>query len=375
MSSVSLHAVSKTYPGGPAGLLPTDLSVAAGERLALLGPSGSGKSTLLRLVAGLETPTTGEVRIADIDVTGIPPHRRGVGLLPQRPALYPHLTVNANLRTGRPAVDPASAIELLRLGSLLDRYPDQLSGGERQRVALGKLVARNPAVWLLDEPFSPLDPMFRDEFRHDLHLLLATINATILFVTHDPIDALALGHRIGVLGEGRLQQLGTAEQLRDRPGNRFVAACLGRLSLVDGTVCDGLPDARRPAGGRGGDFDSGATFVSECGAVVAPIPAGVGGRHGDALTLGIRPDDLTSRPTRPAGPLPPGAVPLDGWAVVHAEPVGGGWSLALARGRTRVRANWPAGPPPAAGTATDWALNADRCVWFDHTGRRIDSTE
>lgn len=352
MLSVTLRGVSKSYPGG-AGLRPTDLALAAGDRLALLGPSGSGKSTLLRLIAGLEELDAGEIHINGTRIDCLPPHRRGVAFLPQRPVLYPHLTVEQNLSLvakdeGRRTKDA----ELLRLTPLLSRYPHELSGGERQRVALAKLLARQAAVWLLDEPFSALDPVFRTEFRHDLHLLLDTTPATIILVTHDPIDALALGRRLGVLGEGQLQQLGTAEELRDHPGNRFVAACLGRFNLIDG---------------RAGGGEQSGYFVSDCGAVAVPLRSGLDTAYN--LALGIRPEDVFAGP--PDEPFPPGAV-LKGWPVVLAEPVGSGWWLTMARGRTRVRVGWPSGSPPPVGTPVDLFLPADKCHWFDgQTGRRI----
>ncbi len=367
MPSVSLLGVAKTYPGGVVGLHPTDLAVEAGDRLALLGPSGSGKTTLLRLVAGLEEPDAGEIHVGGMRVDRLPPHRRGVALLPQRTALYPHLTVEGNLRAvrgGRSSVLSAEYSELLRLGPLLSRYPHELSAGERQRVALGKLLARGAGVWLLDEPFSNLDPVFRSDFRRDLHLLLDRTAATIILVTHDPIDALALGRRVGVLGDGRLQQLGTPEQLRDRPGNRFVAFCLGRLSLIDGRV------------GDGGD-PSGRRFVSEDGSVAVPIPDGIARRLGPDpapnLTLGIRPEDVLAWPPgehpNPSG----GGWGLTGWPVVLAEPVGSGWLLTLARGRSRLRVWWPSGSPPPVGATADWYIPADRGLWFDGIGRRIDA--
>ena len=367
MSSVSLRSISKTYPNGVAALHPTDLAVEPGGRLALLGPSGSGKTTLLRLIAGLEDPDAGEIHVGGVRVDRLPPHKRGVALLPQRPALYPHLSVARNLEVASAALRSASRLntmdiaELLRLTPLLSRLPHELSGGERQRVGLAKLLLRGAGVWLLDEPFGPLDPVFRSEFRRDLHLLLDQTPATMILVTHDPIDASALGRTVGVLGDGRLQQLGTPEELRRRPGNRFVAVCLGRLSLIDGRVCGG----EHP-----GDF------VSECGTVSVPLPDVVrkATTSAPSLTLGIRPEDvLPVSPASPPEPNRPGAV-LDGWPVVLAEPVGSGWSLTLARGQTRVRAEWPSGSPPPVGTLTTWFLPADRCLWFDGpTGRRVDT--
>ncbi len=229
-------------------------------------------------------------------------------------------------------------------------------------MALAKLLVRPAGVWLLDEPFSNLDPVFRSEFRRDLHLLRDRAKATIILVTHDPIDALALGRRVGVLGDGRLQQLGTPGQLRDRPGNRFVAFCLGRLSLIDGRAGGGDPPGRE--------------FVSEDGSVTVPVPADIARRLGPDpapnLTLGIRPEDVLAwSPGERPNPSGVGAV-LTGWPVVLAEPVGSGWLLTLARGRSRLRVWRPSGSPPPVGAPADWFLPADRCLWFDGTGRRID---
>jgi ABC-type sugar transport system ATPase subunit len=370
MPSVNLAGVSKTYPGGVVGLHPTDLALDAGDRLALLGPSGSGKSTLLRLVAGLDDPDAGTVHIGGVRVDRVPPHRRGVGMVAQRPALYPHLTVEQNIAaaTSSALITHHSSLITQLCGPLLSRYPHQLSGGEKQRVALAKLIARGAGVWLLDEPFAGLDPMFRAEFRADLHLLLESTRATMIVVTHDPNDAWALGRRVGVLGDGRLQQLGTPDELHARPDNRFVAACLGRLSLIDGQVA--------PSGGRaGGGGHSERTFVSACGSVSVPLPAGLARLGTDRpynLTLGIRPEDASLvSPGEPPNPNRSGVF-LTGWPVVSAEPVGSGWFLTLARGRTRFRAWQPSGTPPPVGRPVDSFLPADRCLWFDGpTGRRI----
>jgi multiple sugar transport system ATP-binding protein len=331
------------------GLHPLDLDVPAGERLVLLGPSGSGKSTLLRLLSGLENPDAGEIRLGDRFLNRVPPHERGLAFVPQRPAFYPHL----RLREQLPAID-----DRFGLAALGDRYPHQLSGGEKQRAALARALARQAALALFDEPFAPLDPVFRAEIRHELHLLLDRSAATMILVTHDPIDALALGGRVGVLGDGRLQQLGTPEELADRPGNRFVAFALGQLSLIDGRV-------------RGGD-SSDAIFVSEDGSVEAAVPPAIARRIANQptpnLTLGIRPEDVLLRPSDPGSDF--GARFL-GWPVVSAEPVGSGRWLVLARGRTRVRAGWPSTAPPRVGHPENWFAPVDRCLWFDHTGRSV----
>lgn len=360
--AVELRGVSKSYPGRVVGLHPTDLAVQPGERLALLGPSGSGKSTLLRLIAGLETPDSGEVRIGGKRVDHLLPHHRGVSLLPQRVALYPHMTVGENLKPGGNAasgVSPDAACgvaQTLHLTPLLSRRPHELSGGERQRVGLAKLLLAGRPVWLLDEPFAALDPMFRAEFRTDLLLFAEKSSPTILFVTHDPIDALALGHRIGVLGDGKLQQLGTPDELRTRPGNRFVAFCIGSFSLLDGTVGDGDPTA----------------FLAEGGSVRVPLPPrlraklAATARPTPRLTFGFRPDDVLPRPPEPS------EGGITGWPQVSAEPDGSGWLLTVARGRSRVRVQWRSGSPPPVGTPTDWTVLPDRGVWFSGTtGERL----
>ena len=345
---LSLRGLTKLFAPN-VGLHPLDLEVPAGDLLVLLGPSGSGKSTLLRLIAGLEDPDAGEIAIDGKPVSNVPPHRRGIAFVPQRAALYPHLTVRQQL---------SSVEDSFQISHLLDRYPHQLSGGEKQRVALARAATWQAALALFDEPFAALDPVFRSEIRHDLHLLLGRSAATILLVTHDPIDAMALGRRVGVLGDGRLQQLGTPEELADRPGNRFVALALGRLSLIDGRV-------------RGGDFSE-MTFVSEDGSVEAAVPPavvrGIANQSTPNLTLGIRPEDVTLRPSGEASQT---GVYFRGWPVVSAEPVGSGWSLTLARGRCRVRAGWPSDAPPRVGHPENWFVPVDRCPWFDHTGRRI----
>jgi len=360
---LTLRHLSKTFADGVTALHPTDLTVEAGERLVLLGPSGSGKSTLLRLIVGLDEPTTGEVWHDGVRIDTLPPHKRGVAFLPQRPALYPHLTVAGNLLASRDrqgaassfavkmplpgsrgSQEQADAIDLLRLSPLLGRYPHQLSGGEKQRVALAKLLLRRCPVWLLDEPLAGLDPSFRAEFRHDLHLLSARANVTIIFVSHDPIDASALGRRLGVLGAGVLRQLGPPEELRTRPGNRFVAFALGQFCFLDGTAT------------ANGEFGSG------CGTVRVPLPLGlVDSPAGRRLSFGLRPDDVTPDPNG-----------FRGWEIASAESIGGGWLLTVAAGRSRFRAEWRAGSPPLTGTPWPWAVVPGRGLWFDgDTGERL----
>ena len=358
--ALEIRNLTKTYPGGVAALRATSLTVSAGDRLVLLGPSGSGKSTLLRLLIGLETPDAGEILVDGVRVDRLPPHKRGIAFIPQRPALYPQMTVRQNLETvlerPSPAL-PAPTIELLRLGDLLNRYPHQLSGGETQRVVLAKLLIRKVGIWLLDEPFSGLDPVFRTEFRAELHLLLGLSAVTMLFVTHDPADAWSLGRRVGVLGEGVLHSLGTADELRIRPTTSFVASAFGRFNLLDGRI-ERIASRSDPSATA--KFD----FVSECGSVRVPVSDSSATQLEPIhrLTLGIRPEDVRSSPAEQSA-----------WLLVSAEPAGSGWLLTVARGRTRLRTEWRSGSPPPVGTPLEWTLPPERVLWFDgRTGRRLD---
>src|SRR5262245_60966238 len=257
MSAITIRNLTKRYPGTQSGLFDCSLEIESGEHMVVAGPSGAGKTTLLRLIAGLETPDSGTVGIADRDVTHLPPQGRGVALVAQRPAVYPHHTVRRNLAmtvelrqrqswwrgADFHCVSPAElekrvheAAEILGLSQLLDRRGDRLSGGEQQRVALGRAWVARAGAWLLDEPLAQLDPTLRATIRAELHLLRGRSGATILEVTHDPGDALALGRRVAVLRAGRLEQVGPAAELYARPASRTVAAALGSpaINFADG---------------------------------------------------------------------------------------------------------------------------------------------
>ena len=239
MSSVRLTGVSKDYGGVPA-VSDVDLDVSDGELLVVLGPSGCGKSTLLRLVAGLEEATAGRIEIGDRDVTRLAPGARQVAMVFQSYALFPHMTVAENIGFGLTAREVkrdeverrvAEATALAGCAHLLGRRPPQLSGGERQRVALARAVAGDPQVHLLDEPLSNLDAELRTQTRAELKTLHARVGATMLYVTHDQVEALTLGDRIALLSEGRLQQVGTPEEIWNEPANRFVARFVGAPAM------------------------------------------------------------------------------------------------------------------------------------------------
>ena len=236
MARVVLEHVGKTFPDGTRALVDCSLDIADGELLVVVGPSGCGKSTLLRLVAGLEDLTAGTLRIGDRVVNDVPPQERNVAMVFQDYALYPHLTARGNLefplRMRRLArAERTARVErvarLLDVGALLDRFPRQLSGGQRQRVAMGRALVREPTVFLLDEPLSNLDAKLRVQVRAEIKDLQERAATTMIYVTHDQVEAMTLGDRVAVLRDGRLQQLAPPNELYDRPVNAFVAGFIG----------------------------------------------------------------------------------------------------------------------------------------------------
>ncbi|CAM5308994.1 ABC transporter ATP-binding protein [Streptomyces griseomycini] len=246
-STITLHNVAKTYPGGQPALRHISLSVAASEFLVLLGPSGCGKSTLLRMIAGLETITEGELHLDGTLANDLDPSERDTAMIFQNFALYPNMTAAQNI--GFPLAvhkqDPAdasrhveAAAHALGISHLLDRLPGRLSGGERQRVAMGRATVRQPSVFLLDEPLSSLDARLRTRLRLEILSTTRKTGATTIYVTHDQAEAMALGDRVAVLRDGILQQVDTPRSLYTLPANAFVASFVGipRISLIHGTV-------------------------------------------------------------------------------------------------------------------------------------------
>ena len=236
MPRIELRHLSKRYPSSKVAVSNLDITIQSGELLAVLGPSGSGKSTLLRLIAGLETPSAGSVRIDDRDCAGLAARDRDVAFVFQNQSPFPHLNVEANLAFGarsrgvaRSEIDARvqRASASLGIADSLNRMPGTLSGGERQRVALGRAIVRQPSILLLDEPFSNLDAPLRRALRADLIHAHQAMKTTTIFVTHDQQEAVAVGDRIAVLHEGKLRQIGSAEELLDKPACEFVAGFLG----------------------------------------------------------------------------------------------------------------------------------------------------
>jgi multiple sugar transport system ATP-binding protein len=236
MAVVETRGARKVYAGSTPAVDGIDLRTDEGEYLVLLGPSGSGKTTLLRMIAGLERPTDGEVRIGGRVVNDLPPRARRIAMVFQSYALYPHKTVEANIAfplaaAGMPREKRPERIHwaasLLGIDHLLDRKPRQLSGGERQRVALARALVREPQVFLLDEPLSNLDAKLRASAREDLKEFQRRVSITTIYVTHDQVEAMGLGDRIAVLDKGRLQQVGTPQEIYHDPANTFVATFVG----------------------------------------------------------------------------------------------------------------------------------------------------
>jgi len=288
-SSVELQGVSKTF-GNVAALRDVTLDAQPGEFLVLLGPSGCGKSTVLRLIAGLEAPTAGSIRIGGREMNRVVTKDRDVAMVFQSYALYPHLNVRKNiefpLRSRGVSHDEIKDIvprvaSSLRLDGLLGRKPAALSGGQRQRVALARALVRRPKVFLMDEPLSNLDAQLRVEMRAELVELHRQLGITILYVTHDQIEAMTMGHRIAVLKDGVLQQLDTPEHVRDTPANAFVASFVGSppMNILPGALSES--DGRLVAQTVGGRVSLDAADA----AVVRRLSL-------KSVLVGLRPEDL-----------------------------------------------------------------------------------
>ncbi len=293
MASVTFQKVEKLFETVHA-VHPIDLEIPDGQFLVLLGPSGCGKTTLLRMVAGLEEVSAGDLFIGGRRVNDLPARDRDVAMVFQSYALYPHLTVAENIAfplrvRGISRTECSNRVksvaETLGLASLLDRKPRQLSGGQRQRVALGRAIIRDPEVFLFDEPLSNLDAALRDEMRGELIRLHARLRKTVIYVTHDQIEAMTMGQRIVVLREGKIQQIASPRELFDRPANLFVAGFVGRpkMNFVPGRLV-----------ARG---DSAVVCV---GSAEAPVPGRTDQNEREVI-IGFRPTDARITPTSRQG--------------------------------------------------------------------------
>ena len=288
MASIALQDVAKTYPGKESTHILKGISftIEDGEFVVLVGPSGCGKSTLLRMIAGLEEISGGEIRIEGQRINETPPAKRGLSMVFQNYALYAHMSVFENIAFGlRLAKVPKAEIQtavrgaakMLQLEHLLERRPPQLSGGQRQRVAIGRAIVRKPRAFLFDEPLSNLDAALRADMRVEIARLHKQLGATMVYVTHDQVEAMTLADRIVVLSPNGVQQIGSPMHLYERPANVFVAGFIGspKMNLIEGRV-----------------EHAGHVLVGEQGALAWPNAAGAGRK----VTVGLRPEHLVPDP-------------------------------------------------------------------------------
>jgi multiple sugar transport system ATP-binding protein len=362
MAGVTLHDVKKSY-GDNTVIAKLNLEIHDQEFMVLVGPSGCGKSTALRMIAGLEEITDGTISIGDRVVNDLPPKNRDIAMVFQSYALYPHMTVRENLEFGlkirktertEMAARVDEAARILGIDHLLDRKPRQLSGGQRQRVALGRAIVRKPAVFLFDEPLSNLDAKLRVQTRAELSKLQHRLQTTTVYVTHDQVEAMTMGHRIAILKDGDLQQVGTPLEVYEKPANLFVAGFIGTLPMnfINATLRDG------------GSTLEAASFKLPVPPALRQVTASLDGRK---VVVGVRPEKI----------LPPGhqaegttaTVPVE---IEVLEPLG---SEVIVHGRLGdevLVASFEPHEAPSVGDRIDLVLELDTLHLFDaETERRL----
>jgi multiple sugar transport system ATP-binding protein len=361
MGFLDIRNVTKSY-GQVEVLHRVDIAVEEGEFLVLVGPSGCGKSTLLNMIAGLEAISGGEIAIKGRVVNGVHPSKRNIAMVFQSYALYPNMTVGQNMTFGlemhgvpKPERDKALAevSKLLQIDHLLDRKPGQLSGGQRQRVAMGRALVRNPDVFLFDEPLSNLDAKLRVDMRTEIKKLHQKLKTTIVYVTHDQIEAMTLSSRIAVMNKGFVQQLGTPKEIYDTPANLFVATFMGSpaMNIIPARVVvrNGVPHASI----TGADGAARELRFSQ---------ANLAGWDGREILLGIRPEAITD---------PEGAdrkssnIQSLSNRVTVTEPAGSDTYVTMTLGGRDAIARMRADAAVHAGEVYDFAVNMERAVAFD----------
>lgn len=365
MPSVYFDHITKRF-GDVTVVEDFDLHVADGELLVLVGGSGSGKTTILRMLAGLEEVTAGTIRIDTRDVTALPPRDRDVAMVFQDYGLYPHMTVRENLSLGlrlrKVAIAEIDrrvtwAAGMLRLEPLLDRKPKQLSGGQQQRVAMGRAMVREPLVFLFDEPLSNLDAGLRAQMRIEIGGLQRRLKTTTVYVTHDQVEAMTLGDRIVVLADGRMQQVGTPIDLYRSPVNRFVAGFIGTppMNFIDGRVVD----------------ENGALFFVAEEVRLRLHRAKIEHGGSDQLTLGIRPEDLSTESE--AGSATESSDDVLTGRVVLVERLGGTSHVHFDVGPHRVMASVSNDSLPEVGETITVRVPAARVHLFGADGKTLSS--
>jgi lactose/L-arabinose transport system ATP-binding protein len=361
MAELQLRGVHKSF-----GVVPVihnvDLDIADGEFVVFVGPSGCGKSTLLRTISGLEEPTAGQVLIGGEDVTDYDPAERGVAMVFQSYALYPHMTVEQNLgfglrMGGMPRDQVASrvseAARILEIEDLMARKPRQLSGGQRQRVAIGRAIVREPKAFLFDEPLSNLDAELRVQMRIEIAKLHQQLGATMVYVTHDQVEAMTLADRIVVLRAGKIEQQGTPIELYDDPDNVFVAGFIGspRMNFIPGTVT--------AAAGR-----SVTVQLDEFGSpVLALTTRSERARPGEKVSVGIRPEHFIDAAGAPATLKAQAQVveQLGGVSYVYAASEGGTQVVVQQRGHSAM----------ASQAEVAFGIDPPAVLLFDKDGQRL----
>lgn len=308
MKALKINKVEKTF-GKVKVLKGIDLEIKPGQFLILVGPSGCGKSTLLNMIAGLESVTNGSISIGDRDVTHLDPKDRDIAMVFQSYALYPNMTVRENISFGleirkTPKAEKQAIVDkvskMLQIEPLLDRKPKQLSGGQRQRVAMGRALARDPSIFLFDEPLSNLDAKLRVEMRSEIKELHQRVGTTIVYVTHDQIEAMTLGDVIAVMKDGEIQQFGSPQEIYDNPRNQFIAGFMGSPSMnfipcqIEHCPTDPSSAAPSPADTANASMQ----VMLESGGVQHQIPIkqnieGLQSHAGKTVILGIRPEQIT----------------------------------------------------------------------------------
>ncbi|MEZ8040606.1 ABC transporter ATP-binding protein [Vibrio splendidus] len=296
MATLDLKQIRKTYRNADNETLKgIDISIDSGEFLILVGPSGCGKSTLMNTIAGLENISSGEIVIDGVDVAQVEPKDRDIAMVFQSYALYPNMTVRGNIAFGlkirkmpQQEIDAEvnRVAEMLQIEQLLDRKPSQLSGGQRQRVAMGRALARRPKLYLFDEPLSNLDAKLRVEMRHQIKRLHQKLNTTIVYVTHDQIEAMTLADRIAVMKDGELQQLGTPQEIYTKPNNMFVAGFMGSPSMNFIKTMVDLDEEQNP-------------IIKVTGTAEQEhhirLPQSMRDQDGKELVIGLRPEHITEQ--------------------------------------------------------------------------------
>ncbi|MBL8311591.1 MAG: sn-glycerol-3-phosphate ABC transporter ATP-binding protein UgpC [Burkholderiales bacterium] len=357
MAGVEIRQIVKRF-GDVEVIHGINLDIRDGEFVVFVGPSGCGKSTLLRMIAGLESTTGGDILIGDTRVNELPPRARDIAMVFQDYALYPHKSVFENMAFGlrlrkTPEADIQARVKeaaaILRIDHLLERKPRQLSGGQRQRVAMGRSIVRNPKCFLFDEPLSNLDAQLRNEMRTEIKKLHARLGKTIIYVTHDQVEAMTLADRIAVLSGGRVMQYATPDEIYHRPAAKFVAGFTGSpaMNFLRGTLAAG---AER--------FDAGTVQI----VLPKSLSSAARARVGQAVELGIRPEDIAI-----AGDLQNYATATVAASVVVLEPLGAETLVTLRIGEQEVVCRTRPDVSAQPGQTVEARLRLDKLHLFDAT--------